>query len=76
MAAAAKKVELEAMKLPRRSRARLAKRLLLSLEAVRGTRIQEAWFKEAERRYEAYRKGEVQGIPAEEALREARSRLR
>jgi putative addiction module component (TIGR02574 family) len=73
---AAKKLELEAMKLPLKARVKLTERLLLSLEALEEDDVLDAWLDEAERRLEAYRKGEVLAIPARQVFREARARIR
>jgi putative addiction module component (TIGR02574 family) len=73
---AAKKIELEAMKLSARARAKLAERLLLSLDAPVEGDVTEAWLDEAERRLEAYASGEVSAIPATQVFREVRARLR
>jgi putative addiction module component (TIGR02574 family) len=73
---AAKKVEIEAMKLSPKARAKLAERLLLSLDAPEEGDVMEAWLDEAERRLEAYANGKVSAIPATQVFREVRARLR
>lgn len=71
-----KDVESAALGLKPRARARLAAKLFQSLEKPADKRIMELWADEAERRYAAYKRGEVKAIPAEEVFREARARLR
>jgi len=65
----AKDVESEALRLPLKERARLAEHLLGSLEDGAEADSEDLWLDEAERRYQAYRKGEVEATPAHEALR-------
>jgi putative addiction module component (TIGR02574 family) len=67
--------ELEAvvLSLPRGERARLAERLLASLDE--DTEIEEEWAREVERRLDAFRKGEIQASPADKVIREARQRV-
>jgi len=69
-------LEAEALKLDPRSRARLAGKLLDSLEQSTGDEIEATWAEEAERRNAELDTDPGAGIPAEEALRDARSRLK
>jgi putative addiction module component (TIGR02574 family) len=57
-------------------RARLAVRLLSSLEAITESpeEIEKLWIAEAERRYQELRDGIVQGIPAREVFAELRNK--
>jgi putative addiction module component (TIGR02574 family) len=57
-------------------RAKLALALVESLEPEDEGDIAEAWRLEAERRYEQYKRGEVQAIPGDEVFARIRSRLR
>jgi len=66
-------LESEALRLDPRSRARLAERLLGSLDDLADAEIEELWLDEAERRERAWDAGEVEGIPADQVLRELRS---
>ena len=78
MSDAAKKVEAEALELPVQARARLAHRLLESLdeEVVEDpSEVARAWEAEIERRVQEYRAGRAETIPASEIFAEARSRL-
>ena len=77
MPAVLKKLEDEAMRLPARARARLAERLLASLdEEPIDPDAERLWAAEAERRAEELASGRVKGIPADKVLRKARAALR
>jgi putative addiction module component (TIGR02574 family) len=67
-------LENEALRLDPRSRARLAERLLGSLDDLAESEIEELWLDEAERREKEWDAGEVVGIPADQVLRELRSK--
>ncbi|PZN84939.1 MAG: addiction module antitoxin RelB [Candidatus Methylumidiphilus alinenensis] len=69
-------IEHEALHLPVSDRARLAHKLLLSLEELSELEVEDAWFDEAERRAREIDDGLVQLIPAEEVSRKAREMLR
>lgn len=72
-------LEAEALNLPLNQRARLAQRLLASLdeeEAEDPQEVERAWEEEIRRRLEAYHAGKVQTIPASEVFAKARARLR
>jgi len=77
MATALKKLEDEAMKLPARSRAKLAERLITSLDEE-GTDpdAEKLWSQEAQRRANELAGGKVKGVPAKKVLRRARAALR
>ena len=57
-------------------RAKLALALVESLEPEDEGDVAEAWRVEAERRYEQFKRGEVQAIPGDEVFARLRSRLR
>jgi hypothetical protein len=61
-------LEAEALKLPAHERARLAQRLLASLDE--DPEIERAWEDVAEARYQQYLAGEVETVSASEALAE------
>ncbi len=69
-------VEQEALLLPREDRAKLAQKLLLSLDALSEEESKQAWLVEADRRARELDNGDVQPISAEEVRRKARSLLR
>ena len=67
-------IEATLMQLPHPDRVHLAERLLASLEE--DNEILAEWVAEAERRLDAMERGEVQGIPIEDALVQLRAGLR
>lgn len=71
-----KDLQSAAMKLPAGRRAQLAATLLSSLDSAEPAEIQDAWIREAGRRYQAYKRGKVQAIPAADAIRKVRGSLR
>ena len=68
--------EAQALKLPRRERARLAQRLISSLEHEEDAEVESLWLAEAERRLAELESGKVSAIPAEKIIQRARSALR
>ena len=62
------------MKVPARERARLASRLLRSLEKVQDPEAGKAWAEEVVRRAEELRSGAVKGVPWETVRRRLRQR--
>lgn len=71
-----KSVEQEALSMPPKERAKLAQKLLLSLETLSEEELEQAWLVEANRRARELDCGEVQPVPAEEVRRKARALLR
>jgi putative addiction module component (TIGR02574 family) len=69
-------VEHEALRLPPEKRAKLAQKLLLSLDTLSEEELEQAWLVEADRRARELDRGEIQPIPAEEVRRKARALLR
>jgi putative addiction module component (TIGR02574 family) len=67
-------IEKSALQLSAEDRARLAVRLLSSLEESTESpeEIEKLWIAEAERRYQQLRDGVVKGIPAKEVFDELR----
>ena len=76
MASVARDLESKALKLSRRERARLAQRLISSLDQERDADAEKLWLQEAERRLGELNSGKVAGIPAEKVIKKARSSLR
>jgi putative addiction module component (TIGR02574 family) len=77
VSAVLKKLEDEAMRLPARSRAQLAQRLLASLDQeLAGPDAEKLWVAEAQRRAEELSSGKVKAIPAKQVLKKARAVLR
>jgi putative addiction module component (TIGR02574 family) len=77
MAQSSADVENEALQLSDEERARLAVRLLASLEeeAESPEEIEKLWLVEAERRFQELRDGVVQGVPARDVFARLRSKL-
>jgi putative addiction module component (TIGR02574 family) len=72
----ARELESKALRLPRRERARLAQRLISSLDPEVDADVEKLWLQEAERRLDELKSGKVAGIPAQKVIRKARSMLR
>lgn len=68
-------LETEALKLSPRSRARLAEKLLQSLEALSEAENERLWAEEALRRHEELETNTEVARSAEEVFRDARARL-
>jgi putative addiction module component (TIGR02574 family) len=69
-------LEKRARALSREEKAALARVLIDELDPVNEPGVNELWLEEARRRYDAYRRGETQSIPGDEAMARARNRLR
>jgi putative addiction module component (TIGR02574 family) len=59
-----KRLEEAALRLTPRQRARLAARLIESLDGKPEPGCEEAWIEEAERRYRSYKQGKMKARPA------------
>lgn len=68
-------LESEAMKLSIEARARLAEKLILSLDAPPEEENLRLWVAEAERRLTDLREGKAKEIPAEEVFRRAKAAI-
>jgi len=75
MANAFKEIESSALKLSEKQRARLASKLLDSLERQRKYDVERIWLEEIERRNEELEAGNLELIPADEVFRNARKLL-
>jgi hypothetical protein len=69
-------IEDQISRLPDRDRARLALRLLESLEPGRDEDVEKLWLDEAERRLKRYDMGESEACDAEEAIGEIERQLK
>ena len=74
MATTAEEILEQLLSLPVETRARLAEQLLESLEPP-DERNRQLWAKEAERRLDAYERGDLKAIPAEEVFARLRDRF-
>ena len=68
------KVVSDALSLPPRSSAKLAERLLESLDDPKQKEIDRLWADEAEDRIDAYERGELKTIPGQEVFRRLKRR--
>lgn len=69
-------IEAEALKLAPAARARLAERLLESLETLSDEENARLWAEEAQRRDDAWESGSTSSHAAADVFREARARLK
>lgn len=75
MSELAEKLIEQALGLPANERAAFAERLLSSLD-LELSEIDQLWAKEAEDRLDAYERGDIEAIPAEEVFTEIKNRNR
>jgi len=73
MATRARDLESQLLELPPEDRARLATKLISSLEVEADAGAERAWLIEAERRLDELESGNVQGVPADTVFEKARS---
>ena len=76
MTANFKELEKEVRALDSREKAALARTLIEDLDESSDNDVELIWFEEAQRRYQAYKSGELRSIPGEETMRRARNRLK
>ena len=69
-------LESQALKLAPKKRAKLARKLILSLESLSEAEIEQLWAEEAVRRDADIDSGKVRLIPAAKAFQNARARLK
>lgn len=62
--------------LPDRERVELVRVLIDDLDPGKDPDVEKLWLEEAERRYAQYLRGEVDAIPGDEVMAEARKRLK
>ena len=67
-----KECEAQALMLQPQDRAALAEHLIASLDSFDDAANEQVWLKEADRRYQEYKKGMISARSAEEVLRDAR----
>ncbi|MEK6646796.1 MAG: addiction module protein [Candidatus Firestonebacteria bacterium] len=66
----------KALKLPLKERAKLAEHLIRSIENTNNLENECLWVKEAGRRYQEYKKGNIKSKPAEEVLKSVLKRIK
>jgi putative addiction module component (TIGR02574 family) len=69
-------LEKQTRALTREEKAALARRLIEELDSAPDVNVEQLWIDEAQRRYDAYRRGELEPVPGEEAIERARKRLK
>ena len=72
----ARQIESKAMKLSPQERARLAERLISSLDDEVDVGAEAAWIREGERRLDELRSGKIKGRSAASVFRRARAAIR
>lgn len=72
----ARDLEVQALELTPEERARLAERLIASLDPETDPRAEELWLGEAERRLSEIESGDLSTVPAEQVIEKARTKLR
>ena len=68
-------IEEQVLKLPASQRARLAQRLIASLDENDPAENERLWVEEAERRYQEYKKGRIDSRSAADVFRDAFARF-
>lgn len=68
MSASSEQILKEALALPLQERAELVEHLLATFQSPRDPHIDELWAREAEERLDAYDRGELKAVPAEEVF--------
>lgn len=69
-------LERQARTLTRREKASLARILIEELDPSADAGIEQVWIEEAQRRYDAFLKGELEALPGDAVMARARSRLK
>jgi len=59
-----------------KEKAALARVLIEDLDMSVDKDVERLWIEEAQRRYQAYLKGELEALPGEDVMKRARERLR
>lgn len=72
----ARDLEAQALELAPEERARLAERLISSLDPETDPQAEELWLQEAERRLSEIESGSVSAVPGEHVIEKIRSTLR
>jgi len=69
-------IERQARSLPLKERAALARVLIEELDPSIDTDAEQLWVDEAQRRYDAYLKGELEALPGDDVMARARDRIK
>ena len=76
MSAIFDELESKARTLTPREKATLARILIEELDLSADANVDQLWIDEAQRRYEAFQKGELDALPGDEVMARVRSRLK
>jgi putative addiction module component (TIGR02574 family) len=68
-------LERQARALTPREKATLARILIEGLDPTLDAEVEQLWIAEAQRRYEAFLRGELEALPGDEVMARVRSRL-
>jgi len=74
MSASSEQIFKEALALPLQERAELVEQLLATFQSPLNPHIDELWAREAEDRLDAYDRGELKAVPAEEVFNRIKQR--
>lgn len=69
-------IEKQARSLPLKEKAELARVLIQDLDTSVDDDVERLWIEEAQRRYAAYKKGDLEALPGEQVMKRARERLK
>ena len=69
-------IEKQARSLPLKEKAALARVLIEALDASIDVDAETLWIDEAQRRYDAYLKGELEALPGDDVMARARNRIK
>jgi putative addiction module component (TIGR02574 family) len=76
MSAQFDEIERQARLLPLNEKATLARVLIEELDTAVDANAEQLWIAEAQRRYDAYLKGELEALPGDEVMARARDRIK
>jgi putative addiction module component (TIGR02574 family) len=64
----------QAKSLTAKEKAALARTLIQELDSIADPEVEQLWIEEAQRRYAAYLRGEIEALPGDEVMQRARER--
>jgi len=69
-------IERQARALPLKEKAALARLLIEELDQSVDANAEQLWIEEAQRRHDAYLRGELEALPGDDVMAEARNRIK
>jgi putative addiction module component (TIGR02574 family) len=69
-------IQRQARALPVKEKAALARLLIEELDTAGNADAEQIWIDEAQRRYDAYQKGELEALPGDDVMNRARNRIK